>query len=94
MDRIALGVFIGIAAAYFYGQSVDRQQTLSSFVSTLPRNSLNIPKYWLEMRNSLGEWEQMILVSGYADNKSVCDALHDYAKKDSPNRLFICSAAN
>lgn len=94
MDRLVLGACIGFAAAYFYFNADHRQQTLSAFVSDLPRGSLDIPMYWLEMRNVVNEWEEMILVSGYADNRTVCDVLNEFAKQDSPNRQFRCSPAN
>lgn len=46
--------------------------------------------YWFEMKNVAGEWEKMILVFGYAENKASCDFLLSYAQKTSPARMFKC----
>ena len=69
------------------------EDKLKEFVSELPRGSLGIPFFWLEMKSLVG-WEHMILLYGYADNRSACKMLVGVARKDSPDREFRCSTAN
>jgi hypothetical protein len=71
----------------------DTSEKLAEFVSTLPRGSLDIPLFWLEMESTIG-WEKMMLLFGYADNRTVCKQLSDMARKDAPARRFRCSPAN
>jgi len=66
---------------------------LVDFVQDMPRGGLGIPDQWLEMKSTVG-WEKVMLVVGYADNRSVCFALADIAKADSPDRDFRCADAN
>ena len=66
---------------------------LEKFVRELPRGTLAIPFQWFEKDGLLG-WEKMILIFGYADNQSLCEAMLVIAAKDSPDQNFRCSAAN
>ncbi len=59
----------------------------------LPRGTLGIPNQWFEMKSTVG-WERMMLVLGYADNRTTCEQLVVMAKEESPNRDFRCSPAN
>jgi len=59
----------------------------------MPKGILGIPDQWLEMESILG-WEKMMLIVGYADNRTVCLSLSEIAKKESPMRNFRCVGAN
>jgi hypothetical protein len=71
----------------------ENSDPLVDFVRELPRGVLEIPYQWLEMETVIG-WEKMMLVYGYADNRTVCLSLVTIAKNDSPFREFRCSDAN
>ena len=86
-------VFIAVATGTTEMRAETPGEQLEGFVQTLPRGSLNIPFQWLEMESLVG-WEKMMLVFGYADNKTTCDALSRIAKSDSPDRNFRCVPAN
>jgi len=75
------------------GEVYAKEDILSEFVAELPRGTLGIPYYWLEMKSLVG-WENMVLFYGYADNRPICNRLLDIAVKDAPDRQFRCSAAN
>jgi hypothetical protein len=75
------------------GAGGDTSDKLERFVTKLPRGSLGIPFYWLEMKSIVG-WEKMMLVFGYANNRSVCKGLRSMAADDAPNREFRCKSAN
>ncbi len=48
-------------------------------------------KYWFKMKNRLdGSWNPVILIFGYADNKSACNFLLEYAEQTSPDVMFSC----
>jgi hypothetical protein len=66
---------------------------LEKVVSQLPRGRLGIPIYWFEMKSIMG-WEKMMLVLGYADNRSICIHTKTIAKNESPDRSFRCRPAN
>ena len=66
---------------------------LEKVVSQLPRGRLGIPMYWFEMESIIG-WEKMMLVLGYADNRSICIHLETVAKDEAPARNFRCKLAN
>tara|TARA_B100001057_G_scaffold257266_1_gene257498 strand:+ start:647 stop:898 length:252 start_codon:yes stop_codon:yes gene_type:complete len=68
-------------------------EDLEGIVEKIPRSSLNIPMQWFEMKSLIG-WEKMMLVMGYADNRSVCFRLIDLAYAESTGREFRCSPAN
>ena len=47
--------------------------------------------YWFEMSNMLnGQFDPVILVFGYWDNREPCEFMREYAQKASPNRSFRC----
>lgn len=47
--------------------------------------------YWFEMSNMFtGQYEPVILVFGYVDNREPCEFMREYAQKTSPNRSFRC----
>ena len=50
------------------------QVALESVVEQMPRGLAGISLQWFEMETAIG-WEKMMLVFGYADNKSVCEHL-------------------
>lgn len=51
--------------------------------------------YWFEMQNSLdGQWDPVILVFGYADDRSVCDWLVKIGHDENPGRQFRCNAVS
>lgn len=66
---------------------------LEALVEDMPRNSIGLPMYWLEMTSLIG-WEKMILVFGYADNNAPCARLQELAQLDAPARNFRCVVAN
>lgn len=66
---------------------------LEPLVADMPRNSVGLPMYWLEMESAVG-WEKMVLVFGYADNNAPCARLQELAHLDSPDRNFRCVVAN
>jgi hypothetical protein len=68
-------------------------ERIEEFVENLPRNSLQLPMYWLEMESVVG-WERMILIFGYANNEPACSAILKFAAEDAPMRRFRCSEAN
>ena len=82
--------FILLSSTYAHSADID---DLERLVGKMPRGTLDIPIYWFEMRTSVG-WEKMMLVLGYADNRSICDYLKSIAYKSDPQREFRYSAAN
>ncbi len=66
---------------------------LESAIKNYPRGTLNIPAQWFIMDTMVGA-EKMILIFGYADNKSVCEHMLKLAKEETPIRNFRCEDAN
>ena len=50
--------------------------------------------YWLEMQHSFGQWDKMILVFGYVDDRPPCNLIQEVAAEDTPNRQFRCVRAD
>ena len=90
MLRAIIFCYLVLTAFPSYSADID---DLERLVGKMPRGTLDIPIYWFEMRTSVG-WEKMMLVLGYADNRSICDYLKSIAYKSDPQREFRCSAAN
>ena len=88
-------ILLAVAGAgLFPNVSVSASKSdLEKLVASMPRGFSGIPSYWFEMRSAVG-WEKMMLVLGYADNRSVCDYLKEIAYTTDPQREFRCSAAN
>ena len=59
----------------------------------MERGIAGIPTQWFSMETAIG-WEKMMLVFGYADNRTTCIKLIEIAKIDSPDRKFHCDPAN
>jgi hypothetical protein len=85
-----LGAFLSAQNICAFADPIER---LEAVVRDQPRGQAGIPWQWLEMRSLIG-WEKMMLVFGYADNRSACEALARIAKDDSPGRDFRCESAN
>ncbi len=66
---------------------------LKRVVRDMPRGSTGIPTQWFLMKSSIG-WEEMMLIFGYADDRSICMHLVEIAKAESPDRDFTCLDAN
>jgi hypothetical protein len=66
---------------------------LERYAPGIPAGSMGISAQWFEMESLVG-WEKVMLVFGYADNKTTCLALARIAKEDSPDRSFRCTDAN
>lgn len=90
-------LWLTIVVTYMTSPAIVHAQStyneLESIVKNLPRNSLGLPAYWFEM-NSLIGWEKMMLIFGYANNRSVCNHMLKLANIDAPNREFRCVKAN
>ena len=67
--------------------------SLTMAAKDMPRGSTDIPAQWFLMKSVIG-WEEMMLVFGYAENKSACEHLVKIAKVDAPAREFACLDAN
>ena len=51
--------------------------------------------FWFEMQNQFsGEWDPVILVFGYADDKSVCDWMVSVGREENPGRQFRCTTVS
>lgn len=49
--------------------------------------------YWFEMQNLMdGQWEPVILVFGYVDDRAVCDWMISVGHEQNPGRRFRCTA--
>lgn len=81
-----------LMSGYFVSAQANGDK-LADFVNDMPRNALDFPMFWLEMKSTVG-WENMILISGYANNQPICNKLLSIAKNDAPNRKCRCSTAN
>lgn len=92
MNRILLFSIVALVIGFFAGY-IYKDFDLYTAVENHPRGELNIPAQWLMMDTLVG-WDKMILVVGYADNVTVCQALAEIAKEDSPDRNFRCTDAN
>jgi hypothetical protein len=95
MRSVIYGVLITVFLASA-GQTTRADETsdkLEKVVSQLPRGSLGMPIYWFEMESMIG-WEKMMLVLGYADNRTICIHLETIAKNEAPARNFRCKPAN
>lgn len=94
MKRKSVLVLTGaILLSFFIGYS-SRNIDLYESAKNFPRNELNIPAQWFIMMNSMGEWEKMMLIFGYADNVDVCLHLVKLAETETPKRDFRCTDAN
>jgi len=54
--------------------------------------------YWLELRNSFGEWEKTVLITGYIDDYEACNeflaAITDWNEKNAIiERVYRCTPA-
>lgn len=88
-----LVILVGVALVAFYAGYFYKDVDLYTAVENHPRGDLGIPAQWLMMDTLVG-WEKMMLIVGYADNVTVCQALAEIAKEDSPDRNFRCTDAN
>ena len=75
-----------------WAQSEDNYKKLEDLVKTFPKGHFG-PDYWFEMKSAIG-WEKMILVMGYADDRSICLLLKRMGEQQSPDREFRCVPAN
>ena len=66
---------------------------LKRSASNMPSGRLNIPNQWFLMKSVIG-WEEMMLIFGYADNKSICEHLVVIAREENPSRDYACLDAN
>jgi hypothetical protein len=85
---LAIASLIAFYAGYSY-----KEVDLYTAVENHPRGGMGIPAQWLMMDTLVG-WDKMMLIVGYADNVTVCQALVEIAKEDSPDRNFRCTDAN
>lgn len=97
-------ILIVVAVSFFFiGSSIQSEPeqkneyiTTAEFekvVKKYPPGELNIPAQWFMMEGLVG-WEKMMLIFGYADNKTICEHLKNLAVQESPERNFKCQNAN
>ena len=94
--RLRLFFFTSLSLLLMSSYFVSAQSNgdkIADFVNDMPRNALDLPMFWLEMKSTVG-WENMILISGYANNQPICNKLLSIVRNDAPNRKFRCSTAN
>lgn len=86
-------ILIATVIVAFYAGYSYKDVDLYAAVENHPRGYMGIPAQWLMMDTLVG-WDKMMLIVGYADNVTVCQALVEIAKEDSPDRNFRCTDAN
>ena len=67
---------------------------LEKVASHYPKNVDKSSAQWFIMKNFMGEWEQMMLIFGYEDDKGVCDFMLAITKETDPEREFRCKDVN
>ena len=74
---------------------VPKQKSVSDrIIELVESNAQNEGKYWFRMKNRInGNWNPVILVFGYVDNKAVCEKLIEAGKEDAPDVSFDCNEA-
>ena len=96
MPMRLFSALIALALSSLFAQADEYDEKFRVFknaVTALPSGTLDIPAQWFLMKRATG-WEEVMLVFGYANNKSVCEHLIIVAKTESPNRGFVCLDAN
>jgi len=85
---VGLGV-VGFGVLLFFAtrEKTTTGEALEKFVNEDIKGS---GSYWLEMQNSFGQWDKMILVFGYVDDRTPCNSIQKFAAEDAPNRQFRC----
>ncbi|WP_162630927.1 hypothetical protein [Meridianimarinicoccus zhengii] len=71
----------------------DALALLEAAAADLPRGIAGIPAQWFEMNSAIG-WEKMMLVFGYADNRTACNNMMELAYAETTERDFRCTPAN
>jgi len=86
-----LALVLGLGAGYLIWQDNQNRRSASDKVLEFASENLRDDQvYWLKKKNFVGQWEELILVFGYADNLSVCKFMLDYARETSPDQQFEC----
>ena len=87
-----LGVVGFFSLLYFATrEKPDNTEALTKFVHEDLKGS---GSYWLEMKNVIGQWDKMILVFGYVDDREPCRLIKEFAEKNAPERQFQCVRAD
>ena len=87
LGAVGLGVLLFLATR----EKPTTGEAIEKFVNEDIKGS---GSYWLEMENSFAQWEKMILVFGYVDDRTPCNSIQKIAAADAPNRQFRCVRAD
>ena len=93
MKKLFQVALVALMLVPSWGLAQDQDEVLDSFASKMPRGIAGIPNQWVLMKSIVG-WEKMMLIFGYADNRSGCEHLVEVALLESPERDFSCTDAN
>lgn len=70
------------------------EELLNRVVLNYPKNMDRSSAQWFMKKNFMGEWENLMFIFGYADDKSVCDFMLNTAKETDPDIEFRCKDVN
>jgi len=94
---IIISFVLGILfTTFFFNRNIKNKPELF-----LDKVALNYPKnfdrssaQWFMKKNLMGKWENLMLIFGYADDKSVCDFMLGIARETDPEIEFRCKDVN
>jgi|AntRauTorckE6833_2_1112554.scaffolds.fasta_scaffold03670_9 hypothetical protein len=94
---VIISFVLGVmATSIFFNQSIKNKPEifLEKTVLNYPKNVDRSSAQWFMKKNLMGEWENLMFIFGYADDRSVCDFMLGIAKETDPKIEFRCKDVN
>jgi len=94
---IIISFIIGVVfTSIFFNQNIKNKpkEFLNKVALNYPKNMDRSSAQWFMKKNLMGEWENLMFIFGYADDKSVCDFMLSIAKETDPEIEFRCKDVN
>jgi hypothetical protein len=70
------------------------EEYLNKVVLNYPKNMDRSSAQWFMKKNFMGEWENLMFIFGYVDDRSVCEFMLGIAKETDPEIEFRCKDVN
>ena len=94
---IVTAFIIGIvSSSIFFSQNIRNRPTklLEKVALNYPKNLDNSSAQWFMKKNLMGEWENLMFIFGYIDDRGVCNFMLDIAQETDPEIEFRCTDVN
>lgn len=86
-----------VISSFFLGSCEENYENrLKKFESIVASNRLGVSSsdYWVIKNNTLGGWDKVALIFGFADNESACNNYAQLYMQRYTAARVICQAAN